>query len=269
MKITHEEFKYVQQMAYNQFGIYLTDAKKSLIENRFTNIVQAKGYESFMPYFESLKKDMHGSEMSEFINRLTTNHTYFFREEKHFDFLRETLLPALFRQESHSHDLRIWSAGCSSGEEAFTLAMIIDDMLGEKKRLWDTTILATDISSKVLAKANVGLYPKESLNNINPIYRNRYFEIKGDLYQLKPALRKEVVFRKFNLTHPFQFKKTFHIIFCRNVLIYFDKASKEAVLTKFYNSLNHGGYLFIGHSETIENGNIGFKFVGPSIYMKE
>jgi chemotaxis protein methyltransferase CheR len=230
MKITHEEFKFVQQMAYAQFGIYLTDAKKSLIENRFSNIVQSKGFESFMPYFESLKKDLHGPEMSEFINRLTTNHTYFFREEKHFDFLRYKLLPELFRQESHRRDLRIWSAGCSSGEEAFTLAMIIDDMLGDQKRLWDTTILATDISSKVLAKANAGMYPKESMAHVNPIFRNRYFELNGDFYQLKSDLRKEVVFRKFNLTHPFQFKKTFHIIFCRNVLIYFDKASTAWIM---------------------------------------
>jgi len=269
MKLTQEEFSYVKKLAYTQFGIHLADTKKSLIESLISNIINAKGYTSFMQYFKNIERDKSGVEMNEFINRLTTNHTYFFREEKHFDFLKEHLLPTLFKKESRTRDLRIWSAGCSSGEEAFTLAMIIDEMLGEEKKLWDTTILATDISHRVLEKANNGLYPKEELEKVASRYTQKYFIQKGGHYEVTPYLRKQVVFRKFNLTHTFNFKKPFHIIFCRNVLIYFDKASKESVLKKFYHSLEPGGYLFIGHSETMETSNIGFKFVRPSIYVKE
>ena len=269
MKLTQEEFSYVKALAYSQFGIHLTDGKKSLIESRFSNIISTKGYTTFMQYFKNLEQDRSGDEMNEFINRLTTNHTYFFREEKHFDFLREELLPELLKKEASSRDLRIWSAGCSSGEEAFTLAMIIDEMLGEKKKFWDTTILATDISHRVLEKANRGLYPKEELEKISSKYAQKYFVPKGQQYEVTPDLKKEVVFRKFNLTHTFNFKKPFHIIFCRNVLIYFDKASKDNVLKKFYQSLAPGGYLFIGHSETMETSHSGFKFVRPSIYVKE
>lgn len=269
MKLTTEEFKYVQKIAYERFGIFLSEGKRSLIESRFSNIVTNKGYTHFMPYFQKISSDDKSPEMVEFINRLTTNHTYFFREEKHFDFLRETLLPELIRREAQSKDLRIWSAGCSSGEEAYTLAMIIDDILGQEKSQWDTKILATDISTNVLEKANKGLYSQESLSKINPVFKNKYFIKKQNLFQIDAYLKDQVIFRKFNLTHAFMFKKKFHIIFCRNVLIYFDKASKEAVLRKFYQALDHGGYLFIGHSETIENNHLGFKFIGPSIYKKE
>ena len=269
MKITNDEFRFVQKIAYDRFGIFLQESKKTLIESRFSNIVANKGYNTFMPYFKMISKDENGPEITEFINRLTTNHTYFFREEKHFDFLREKLLPDLFAQEQTSKDLRIWSAGCSSGEEAFTLAMIIDDMLGDKKKIWDTQILATDISQRVLEKANLGIYDKDTLSRIDPLFKKHYFVPINERYQIKANIRSEVIFRKFNLTHPFMFKRKFHIIFCRNVLIYFDKTSKDAVLTKFYNALHHGGHLFIGHSETIENAEIGFKFVAPSIYMKE
>ena len=219
MRLTQEEFSYVKALAYTQFGIHLTDSKKSLIESRFSNIINAKGYTTFMQYFKNLEQDKSGEEMNEFINRLTTNHTYFFREEKHFDFLKDELLPELFKRESSSRDLRIWSAGCSSGEEAFTLAMIIDEMLGEKKKFWDTTILATDISHRVLEKANSGLYPKEELEKIANKYTQKYFIQKGQQYQVTSYLKKEVVFRKFNLTHTFNFKNSSVFLLQRSIFV--------------------------------------------------
>jgi chemotaxis methyl-accepting protein methylase len=183
---------------------------------------------------------------------------------------QENVLPYLVHTVKNK-DLRIWSAGCSSGEEPYTLAMIIDEFLGKDKVWWDTKILATDISSKVLEMAVDGSYSKDELENISPQWRLNYFKgIDDENLKVVDRIRNEVIFRRFNLMdETFPFKKKFHVIFCRNVMIYFDLETKRKLINKFYNLLEYGGYLFIGHSEAIERGATNFRYVMPAVYRKE
>lgn len=268
MKLTDKEFNLIKEMVYNEFGIALTEKKKTLIESRFSNTLNQRDIHSFSEYFEVLKKDNTGTEMMEFVNRITTNHTFFFREQRHFDFMRKVVIPQMIERESKTRDLRIWSAGCSSGEEAYSIAMLLDDYFGEKKYLWDTQILATDISTKVLTQAMEGRYTIDQTNQLSKQFSNKYLRRDHHYCYVNDRIKREIIFRKFNLTSPFHFKKPFHLIFCRNVMIYFDQESKRQLLEKFYNALVPGGYLFIGHSESIENKKIGFRFIEPAIYQK-
>ncbi len=270
MKIKDSEFRRIQTYVYDNYGILLTEKKRTLVESRFTHVLETRGFDNFSDYFDVLEKDDTGKEISEFINKITTNHTYFFREEKHFAFLTEVVLPKIKMLEKNTRDIRIWSAGCSSGEEPYSIAIILDQFLGNEKISWDTKILATDISMRVLEHANRGEYPKEQIEKMNKGYQNRYFsKYSTETYRIKDTLKDEIIFRKFNLTNDFPFKKKFHVIFCRNVMIYFDKKSKAELINKFYDALVPGGYLFIGHSETIEDRSQGFKYLQPAIYQKE
>ncbi len=270
MKIKDSEFKRIQSFVYENYGILLTEKKKTLVESRFTHILEVKGFESFTAYFDMMEADTTGKEITEFINKITTNHTYFFREEKHFRFLKETALPEIIQREQNTKDIRIWSAGCSSGEEPYSIAMTLDEYLGNKKLMWDTKVLATDISIKVLESANRGEYERNQVEKLTKQIQKKYFErVDEDRFRVNDYLKDEVIFRKFNLTNDFPFRKKFHVIFCRNVMIYFDKNSKKELINKFYDALIPGGYLFIGHSETIEDRTQGFKYLQPAIYKKE
>ncbi|MHB8064854.1 MAG: CheR family methyltransferase, partial [Ruminiclostridium sp.] len=168
-------------------------------------------------------------------------------------------------------DIGIWSAGCSSGEEPYTLAMIIDEFFGIESRNWDTKILATDISSKVLDMAIHGIYENDRIASLPPQWKMNYFKkLDDDKFILIDKIRNEIIFRKFNLMDKiFPFKKKFHVIFCRNVMIYFDNKTKMELIEKFYNLTEPGGYLFIGHSESLGQDNINYKYVIPSVYRKE
>ena len=167
------------------------------------------------------------------------------------------------------NDLRIWSAGCSSGEEAYTAAITIMEFLGPAKDRWDTTVLATDISPRVLAAAKTGIYPANHLEGLSPALQKKYFN-KHDTqsYCVKPELAKQVIFAPLNLMEPFSFKRRFHIIFCRNVMIYFDNETKRRLASKFYDVLEPGGYLFIGLSETLSGISNQLNSVAPAIYTK-
>lgn len=207
--------------------------------------------------------------MKVFIERITTNHTFFMREVDHFNFFREKVLPYLCKVVRNK-DLRIWSAGCSSGEEPYTLAMIIDEYFGNQKIWWDSQILATDISNKVLNKAVQGVYSNAALESLPSLWKLNYLnKIDKDKYEFKDNIKKEVIFRKFNLMEErFPFKNKFHVIFCRNVMIYFDEQTKIDLINKFYDSLELGGYLFIGHSESFARNETKFQYIAPAIYRK-
>jgi chemotaxis protein methyltransferase CheR len=170
-----------------------------------------------------------------------------------------------------NHDLRIWSAGCSSGEEPYTIAMVLDEYFGIEKPKWDSTILATDLSPKVLATAKQAIYPDEHVEQLSPQWQKKFFKKLGpNQWQIVPHIAKEVVFSQFNLMGGFErFKKKFHIIFCRNVMIYFDNPTKAALSKRYYSVLEPGGYLFIGLSETLSGLNTDFKQIAPAIYKKE
>jgi len=221
-----------------------------------------------MDYFEFAKNDKKNDEMMMLVNKLTTNHTYFFRENEHFDFYRKRILPWV-ENDLKSKDLRLWSAGCSSGQEPYTLSMITLDYLGQGAGAWDHTILASDISDKVLSKAKGGVYTTEELSDVPPDWLKRYFQPSGTgEYVASKPLRESVAFRNINLLSNFSFKKPFHCIFCRNVMIYFDIQTKNELINKFYDTLMPGGYFMVGHSESLSACDHKFKYIQPSIYQK-
>jgi chemotaxis protein methyltransferase CheR len=189
------------------------------------------------------------------------------RESNHFDFLRDTVLPRLERTVQ-GRDLRVWCAASSSGEEPYTLAMILNDHFGRMNPPWDKGLLATDISLKVLEQAKAGIYSMESIKDVPERWKRSYFKkIDDETVQVVPEIRKEVIFRQFNLMDKIIAKKPYHVIFCRNVMIYFDTPTKSDLIDRFYDVMAPGGYFFIGYTETIPKPSR-FKYVMPSVYQK-
>lgn len=263
-----QEFKLITTYIKINYGVDLTK-KRPLIEGRLSNHLIHLGFTNYMDYFAYAKKDASGEEMSVMINKLTTNHTYFLRENEHFAFYQQTILPWI-EDELGEKDLRIWSAGCSSGQEPYTLVMTTLNYLGSKAESWDCSILASDISQKVLQTAREGSYAQSEMDQIPRSWLKRYFRPLGpQRFIVSDELRKNVSFRHFNLLSPFHFKKPFQTIFCRNVMIYFDLPTKNEVIRKFYDALLPGGYLLIGHSESLSGCDHQFHYIQPSIYRKK
>lgn len=236
---------------------------------RLQRVVAENGFKNFTEYYNYVVSDRTGEAVKTLANKITTNHTFFMREVEHFIFFRDKVLPYLV-SAAKDKDLRIWSAGCSSGEEPYTLAMIIDEFLGKEKIWWDTKILATDISSQVLEEAIKGVYSSDKTVNLPYRWKVNYFnKIDSKHFVIEDKIKNQVIFRKFNLMEKvFPFKRKFHVIFCRNVMIYFDSETRKELINKFYNSLEYGGYLFIGHSESINRYQTRFKYEMPSVYRK-
>ncbi len=183
--------------------------------------------------------------------------------------MKDVILPQQ-KKDNTQKNIRIWSAGCSSGEEAFTAVMVMHDFFGMEKTKWDYRVLATDIATNMLYAAKNGVYVKENLKDIPPSWIKTYFVKKGDdQYALSPEVINEVIFKVFNLMDRFPYRNSFDLIFCRNVMIYFDQQTKINLINKFYEALKPGGYLFIGHSESIQRQQSKFSYVMPSIYQKE
>lgn len=264
--LTDQEFNHLVRFVHGTYGIDLS-RKRKLIEGRLSNTLKTKGLSSFTEYMKCMEQDKTGGEVHDFLNRITTNHSYFARENEHFDFLMQTALPYL--EKTRSHDLRTWSAGCSAGQEAYNIAMVYDQYFGARKAGWDTTILATDISTRVLDKARQGIYQENALQGVSPVWKRRYFDSLPDgSYQVKEKLRREVVFKVFNLMDKFVYKKPFDVIFCRNVMIYFDAKTTNELVERFYDALSDGGYLFIGHSESVDRAHSRFTYLQPAVYQK-
>ena len=270
LTITDSEFRRLADYIKKNYGIYLKDSKKALVAGRLNNLLVNKNFDNFTDYIDDLLADKTGTAITELINKITTNHTFFMREADHFHYFRDKVLTYL-KETVKDKDLRIWSAGCSSGEEPYTLAMIIDEFFGEEKKKWDNKILATDISNRVLKKAVEGIYSNEEIASMPVQWKLKYFnKLSKEKSVIIDRIKNEVIFRKFNLMDAvFPFKKKFHVIFCRNVMIYFDNNTKEQLVNKFYNSLDYGGYLFIGHSESLNSNKSRFKYIAPAIYRKE
>lgn len=267
ISINENEFKELTQFLKGNYGINLIN-KKNLIEGRLAPILIKKGFKSFREYLDYVKADTTKCELTTLINKLTTNHTFFMREAEHFRYFKDKVLPYL-HSTVKDRDLRIWSAGCSSGEEPYALAMIMEDYFAAEKGLWDKKILATDISVHVLETAEQGIYSSEALTNIPKSWEINYFNnINNNTYTVNKKIKNEVIFRVFNLMDEFPFKRKFHAIFCRNVMIYFDKETKDRLVRKFYNMTEPGGYLFVGLSESINREEIPYNYVMPSVYRK-
>jgi chemotaxis protein methyltransferase CheR len=268
LTIDDRDFHRLRSYMQENFGLNL-EKKRILIEGRLSNTVLQAGFDNFTDFLDDVFSDKSGEKIGSLISRLTTNYTYFMREEAHYRFMLQVALPEWVKKIK-DNDLRIWSAGCSSGEEPYTVAMVMDEYFGHLKTSWDTTILATDISPKVLAAAREGVYPQDHLERLPAGWRDRYFMKEGPgLWKIKPFLAKEVIFSQFNLMGSFRsFRRKFHIIFCRNVMIYFNEKTKAELIAKYYDVLEPGGYLFIGLSETLSGTNSNFVQISPSIYKK-
>lgn len=270
LSISDNDFHRLVNFVKTSYGIDLSK-KKSLISGRLSGYLYALGYDNFHDYVNHLLTDQVPSDIEEMLNRLTTNYTYFLREEEHFNYFRNTILPWLKKIHSGDRVLSIWSAGCSSGQEPYTISMILKDYFGREAPLWDTRVLATDISQKVLSTAKEGIYDGESLQNLPASWKQKYFtpsSIPG-MFQVSKQLRSNVIFRTFNLMDPIHFRLKFDVIFCRNVMIYFEQATKDALAERFYKATRPGGYLLIGHSESLNKTSTSYSYIMPAVYQRK
>ncbi|MGE5329401.1 MAG: CheR family methyltransferase [Deltaproteobacteria bacterium] len=269
IEIHEKEFIALVEFMKNNYGINLFH-KKTLVESRLSNFMTEKKIKDYKELLNYVFTDKSGKFIKDLINLLTTNLTYFMREVEHFRFLRTVVLPYL-ENNIKDKDLRVWSAGCSSGQEAYTLAVEISEYFGNKKKSWDTRVLATDISETALKKAVNGIYTSEEIEGLPDIWKSKYLNELGDgKYQVVDEIRNQVIFSPFNLMEEvYPFKKDLHVIFCRNVMIYFDNETKTKIVKKFYDKTSEGGYLFIGHSESITNFNTDYSYIIPAVYRKE
>ena len=266
--ITDSEFNRIVGYVKGNFGIDLSQ-KRVLIMGRLENYLLRNGFDSYNDYMTEVEKDPSGEEAKNLINVLTTNPTYFMRESEHFDYMRQIVLPQLRKKEAARKDLRIWSAASSTGEEPYTIAMVLMDFFGIEHKAWDTKVLATDISTRVLEHASRGMYLKEQVEPLPPKWKQRYFkQINSEQYVAKDVLKKELIFRRFNLMNDFPFRRKFHVVFLRNVMIYFEDETKYNLLNKIYDFMEPGGYLFIGTTENLDKNKTRFEYVRPSIYRK-
>jgi len=274
LDLTDREYERFSRIIYETSRIALNDGKKELLRARIGRILRARRIASFREYLALVEGDRTGEELTTLLDAVSTNLTSFFREADHFRFIETTLLPRLdaARKARGERKIRAWSAGCSSGEEPYSLAITLLEALGGGAG-WDIRLLATDISTKVLAMARNGLYPGERLKTVAPQVVARHFlpETGSDgtkHFRVAPAVSGLVTFGRLNLLEPYPFKGPFDFIFCRNVMIYFDKQTQETLVNGFHRYLADEGHLFIGHSESLNGVDHPFQYVRPSVYRK-
>ena len=265
--LSEREFARIKARVYSVAGISLSDAKRTLVVSRLSKIVRALRLPSFDAYVDYLERGGSPQDGQDFVNALTTNLTRFYREDHHFEHLR-SYVGTLMSERPRGTRLRIWSAGCSTGQEPYTIGMDLLAAFPELKR-WDFKILATDIDTAVLAKAAGGVYPENELNGLSA-ERSRPFERLGDgMIRIPAGVRELVSFKPLNLIGPWPMKGPFDAVFCRNVAIYFDKPTQGEVFGRFAKLLAPEGFLYIGHSENLGTGGDGFRLVGKTIYQSK
>jgi len=260
-------FKKVKKFIYDQAGIDLADNKLSLVSARLRKRMSALDIPTHAEYFSYVKSDKSGLEIINLLDVISTNVTNFFREPDHFDFVRKVFLQWVDKGQSK---FRFWSAASSTGEEPYTLGMVLLEALGGKKK--DVKILATDISTSVLRSCKEGIYEERKLSPVNAIYKNKYFTketLNGENYfRVINELQKLMLFRRLNLSKPpYPMRGPLDAVFCRNVMIYFDDPHRNIVLKEVAKLLKPGGYLFVGHSESLSGLKHNFKTVSPSVYQ--
>ena len=271
-ELTPKDYELFRKLVYEQSGINLGDHKQQLVRARLGKRMRSGQFASYRAYYEYIKSDPSGAELGALLDAISTNTTHLFRERQHFDFLARTLRNWLDDRKwtAANTTLRIWSAGCSSGEEPYSIAMTVDDAVGERL---DWKILATDISSRMLERARAGLYESHRLGTVPAVFRSRYFVHPAGrdrtVLQVSDALRRRITYARLNLMDErFPFRHGFHIIFCRNVMIYFDRPTQEKLVAKYATHLRPGGYLLIGHSESLNAIQHPLKYVQPTIYQR-
>jgi len=262
--LSEREFERIRERLYEAAGISLSDAKRTLVIARLSRLVRNLQLPSFDAYLDYLEGRGTGADAQEFVNALTTNLTRFWREEHHFVHLIDYVRGLM--QSRADRRLRIWSAGCSTGQEPYTIALSLLDALPELKR-WDFKILATDIDTAVIAKAATGIYPDSELNGLS-LDRSRLFEKLGDGRVRVPSAVSQIVsFKPLNLMAQWPMKGPFDAIFCRNVAIYFDKPTQGTLFGRLGQMLAPGAFIYIGHSENPGSASSSFRLVGKTIYQ--
>lgn len=281
--LTPRDYELFRRLVYAKSGINLGDHKTQLVRARLGKRVRERGLRSFREYYRCVEQDESGEELCALLDAISTNTTHLFREAHHFQFLRTLLDGWLCDQNwlAGRSALRIWSAGCSSGEEAYSIAMVAHDVLRRHRQCARPTaaarlelkILATDLSTRMLDRARLGRYEAHRVGTVPAPLRQRYLRtirVDGQAFaEVVPELRRMITFAHFNLMQrTFPFRHGFDVIFCRNVMIYFDRPTQEALVNRFTRHLLPGGYLLIGHSESLTGISHSLKYVEPTIYRK-
>lgn len=267
ISLSDREFSRIKNRVYTVAGISLSDAKRTLVISRLSKIVRSLGLGGFDAYIDFLERGGSAQDSQEFVNALTTNLTRFYREDHHFVHLR-THVAGLLANKPRGSRLRIWSAGCSTGQEPYTIGMDLLGAFPELKR-WDFKILATDIDTAVIAKAAQGIYPENELSGLTPERARPFIKASDGTIKIPEAARELVSFKPLNLIGQWPMKGPFDAIFCRNVAIYFDKPTQGEVFGRFSKMMAPEGFLYIGHSENLGTGGEGFRLVGKTIYQSK
>ena len=274
--LTDRDFQKISNLVYEHCGINLHAGKKELVRARLAKRLRQGNFQTFSEYMKHVLEDTTGEEFSILIDSLSTNLTSFFREGQHFEFLQTRLLPSLLERKRLKRDfrIRVWSAGCSSGEEPYSIAITLLDAIAGQGR-WDVKVLATDISTSVLEVAKSGIYDKQRVEPVSPLQRQKYFRTSREqnerIFEVNQNLRDIVIFRYLNLmkSWPIDTRQGgLDFIFCRNVMIYFDKPTQSRLVNRFWDILSPGGILFTGHSESLTGIEHRFRYVQPTIYAK-
>ena len=265
MTIGDNDFKRLVSFIQTTYGIDLSQ-KRQLITGRLSPAIRQRGYKSFSDFVNHVLDKKENDEITLVLNKLTTNYTFFMREKEHLDLFCQRIIPEIVRRHQRDKTLAIWSAGCSSGEEPYNITMFLYDYLGPQAKDWDTRILATDISAQALASARKGIYTLP--DTIPPDWRKKYFVDNRDgTHTVSPAVKNNVIFQTFNLMDPINFRRKFDVIFCRNVMIYFDQPTKDALVNRFYDYTVPGGYLLISYSENLSP-NAPYKRLATATFQK-
>ncbi len=266
---TEADFKFLASIVYEYSGIVLNRNKMNMVYSRLVRRLRAHNLNSVAAYCALLKNNP-GAEMGDFINAITTNLTRFFREEHHFEHLIAKAVPKIIARGGPKR-LRIWSAGCSSGEEPYSIAMTLAEHCAEALRHWDVKILATDLDSNMVRTGTAGIYTESSTANIERRYLNKYFAVeptsKGKV-RVSDEVRRMITFKQLNLLGSWPMSGPFDVIFCRNVMIYFDGPTKTDLVHRFASVLPEDGWLYVGHSETLLDRDLPFRSKGQTIYQK-
>jgi len=270
-KFTKKDFDFLRTISNSRTGIVVSDDKFDMFYARLSRRLRKLGLSDFKQYCGFIEADDSGEEVLELVNAITTNLTAFFRENHHFEFLANTVLPKLLRENKDERKIRIWSAGCSTGEEPYSLAITLKENLPANLH-WDTQILATDIDSNVLSKASKGVYAEDRVKDMSKQKLRDWF-MKGagsnaGSVRIKQDARSLIKFGQLNLMENWSVGDIKDVIFCRNVVIYFDRESKTNLINRYADNLKDGGYLFIGHSESLYKITDRFELIGNTIYQK-
>ena len=261
--LANHEFEQIRRLAHSSFGLDLKPGKEELVAARLGRLVRKGGFRSFHDYYQHIVDDRSGDALASMIDALTTNHTSFVREPDHFEFLRREVLPKL----ANRNLVEIWSAACSTGEEVWTIASVMNDVLGPRRG----QVVASDISTRALRFAEAGIYPGDRCAGLPAAWLTRYFEPAdrlGSAYRVSAAMRGQATFRRINLVGPYAWSRQFPAIFCRNVMIYFDSPTQETVVRRLSEWIEPGGYLFVGHAESLTRIHHSLEYVQPAVYRK-